>query len=181
MLTLYLSLIDDEDDREKFVYIYNNYRKRMVAAAFSVLHNEHDAEDAVHDTFLKIARNMGAIDDPDSDMTLSYVLKAVKNTSINILHKNEKRKGFTELSEVKEMADEQFLEQLCISENYNEVVSAIRNLNDTYRDVMFYHFVSEIKISEIAALLGRKKSTVQQQLIRGKKKLIEMLETKSEG
>lgn len=40
---------------------------------------------------------------------------------------------------------------------------------------MFYHFVSEMKISEIAELLGRKKSTVQQQLVRGKKLLLEIL------
>ena len=42
---------------------------------------------------------------------------------------------------------------------------------------MFYHFVSEMKIAEIADLLGRKRSTVQQQLIRGKKLLIEILDT----
>ena len=41
---------------------------------------------------------------------------------------------------------------------------------------MFYHFVSEMKIGEIANLLGRKRSTVQQQLVRGKKKLIEILQ-----
>lgn len=32
-----------------------------------------------------------------------------------------------------------------------------RELNDTYRDVMFFHFVSGMKIAEIADLLGRKK------------------------
>lgn len=33
-----------------------------------------------------------------------------------------------------------------------------------------------MKISEIADLLGRKRSTVHQQLVRGKKSLIELLE-----
>lgn len=94
MLALYLSLIDNEDDRDKFEFIYLIYRKRMVSEAYNILRNEYDAEDAVHDTFIKLARNMKAIDEPDSDKTLSYVLKAVKNTAINILNKNIKRNEF---------------------------------------------------------------------------------------
>ena len=175
MLALYLAIIDDEDDRVKFEKIYYNYRKRMVYEAYSILHNKADAEDAVHDTFIKIARNMKSIDDPDSDKTLWYVLKAVKNTAIHILHKNEKVTSLAELGDVEKMTDENFFEKLGISENYKEVVDAIRCLDDTYRDAMFYHFVSEMKISEIAELLGRKKSTVQQQLVRGKKLLLEIL------
>ena len=102
-------------------------------------------------------------------------MKAVKNTAINILHKNEKLTSFAEFGDVEKLSDECFYEQLGISENYKEVVDAIRRLDDPYRDAMFYHFVSEMKISEIADLLGRKKSTVQQQLVRGKKMLIEIL------
>ncbi len=176
MLAIYLSLIDDEDDREKFEILYYTYRKRMAYVANSVLHNELDAEDAVHDTFIKLANNMKSIGDPDSDQTLSYVLKAVKNTAINFLRKNGKRNEFEDHDYVENIPERLFLEKLNIKEQYNEIVDAIRNLNDPYRDVIFYHFVSEMKIGEIANLLGRKRSTVQQQLVRGKKKLIEILQ-----
>ena len=177
MLFLYLAIIDDEDDRDKFEIIYYSYRKRMVCEAYSVLHNSFDAEDAVHETFIKIARNIKAIDDPNSNKTLYYVLKAVKNTAINMYNKNKKSNDFVDIDTVQNMTDEDFLEKLEISENYDEVVKAIRELNDKYRDVLFYHYVNEMKISDIAELLGRKKSTVQQQLVRGKKLLIESLET----
>lgn len=177
MLALYLSLIDIEDDRDKFEIIYKEYRKRMIAAANSVLQNEQDAEDVLHDTFIKIARNMKAIDDPYSDKTLSYLLKAVKNTAKDYLRKKENRKEVPAQEYVENIPDVQFLEKLRIKDRYNKVVNAIRELNDTYRDVMFFHFVSGMKIAEIADLLGRKRSTVQQQLVRGKKKLIEILET----
>lgn len=178
MLAFYMSFIDNEDDRAKFEIIYHTYRKRMVLMAESVLHNKQDAEDVVHDTFIKIARNMKSIDDPESEKTLSYVIKAVKNTAINLLNKNERRNNLIELDDVENMPDEQFLEKLKINENYKEIVNAIRKLNDTYRDVMFYHFVKDMKINEIADLLGRKKSTVKQQLVRGKKILIEKLDEK---
>lgn len=177
MLFLYLAIIDDEVDRDKFEIIYYSYRKRMVFEAYSVLHNSFDAEDAVHETFIKIARNIKAIDGPDSTKTLSYVLKAVKNTAINMYNKNKKSNDFVDIDTVQNMADEDFFEKLEISENYDEVVKAIRRLNDKYRDVLFYHYVNDMKISDIADLLGRKKSTVQQQLVRGKKLLIESLKT----
>lgn len=45
-----------------------------------------------------------------------------------------------------------------------------------YRDVMYYHFVCDMKIKDIADLLGEKPSAVQQKLIRGKKKLLEILD-----
>lgn len=176
MLSLYLSFIDDEDDRKKFEDIYYNYRKRMVAVAYSVLNNKSDSEDAVHDAFIKIARNMRAIDDPMSAKTLSYVSKAAKNAAINILLKNERRNTFIGFSDTEKFSDEKFFEKLRITEDYNEVVDAIRMLNDTYRNAMFYYFVCEMKPSEIADLLGRKNSAVRQQLTRGKKKLIEILE-----
>lgn len=179
MLALYMSFIDDEDDRAKFEIIYHTYRKRMLLAADSVLHNKDDAEDVVHDTFIKIARNMKSIEDPKSNKTLSYVIKATKNNAINLLNKNEKRNELIKLDDVENMTDEQFFEKLSLTESYEEIVTAIRNLNDTYRDVMFYHFVEEMKIKDIADLLGKKNSAVQQQLIRGKKKLLKILEKDS--
>ncbi|MCC8016083.1 MAG: RNA polymerase subunit sigma-24, partial [Clostridiales bacterium] len=96
MLYLYLAMIDDDIDRNKFEIIYYNYRKRMVYEAYIVLHNAEDAEDAVHDTFIKIARNIKSIDNPNSRKTLSYVLKAVKNTAINMYNKNKKHNDFVD-------------------------------------------------------------------------------------
>lgn len=61
MIAMYMSFIDSEDDREKFEIIYHEYRKRMVSVAYSILHNNEDAEDAVHETFIRIAKNMKAL------------------------------------------------------------------------------------------------------------------------
>ena len=175
MLLFYMSLIDNDDDRTKFEILYNKYRKRMVYTAYSVLGNNEDAEDAVHDTFIKIARNMRSMQDPDSDETLSYVLKAVKNTAINLSKKNTTRNKHMQSQDVENISDSAFSDKLRIQENYEEVVKAIRSLNDTYKDVLFYYFVEGMKAKDIADLLGRNKATVQQQIIRGKKKLLEIL------
>lgn len=174
MLFLYLSFIDDEKDKSKFEIIYYEYRERMLAMAISVLHNNEDAEDAVHNTFISIARNMKSIDEPKSNRTLSYVLKATKNTSINMLNKRNKHIT-TDVDNIKDIEDEKFFNRIKIEEQYNEVVNAIVNLEEIYKDVLFYHYVYDMKVKDIAELLGRKQSTVKQQLVRGKKLLLKVL------
>ena len=57
MLALYMSFIDDESQRRLFEEIYLNYRKQMLLVARSVLGSDTDAEDVVHDVFLKIAKD----------------------------------------------------------------------------------------------------------------------------
>ena len=58
MIAMYMSFIDSEDDREKFEIIYHEYRKRMVSVAYSILLTVKTLRDAVHETFIRIAKNM---------------------------------------------------------------------------------------------------------------------------
>lgn len=52
MLTLYLSLLSTEAERSRFEEVYSQCRKQMIVIATSILKNEADAEDVVHDVFL---------------------------------------------------------------------------------------------------------------------------------
>lgn len=174
MLFLYLSFIDDKKDESKFEALYYEYRDRMMDMALSVLHNKEDAEDAVHNTFICIAKNMKSIDETKSVRTLSYVLKATKNTSINILKKRNKHETIS-LEDIENIPDEDFFEKLNLKQQYNDVVNAIVKLDDKYKDVLFYHFVNGMSANEISELLGRKQSTVKQQLVRGKALLLKLL------
>ena len=56
MLLIYMSFIDDESRRRLFEEIYFSYRKQMFLVARTVLKNDSDAEDIVHDVFLRIAK-----------------------------------------------------------------------------------------------------------------------------
>lgn len=57
MLSFYLSMLEADEDKNKFEELYMKYRDDMYNIAFSILHNCEDAEDAVHDTFVSIANN----------------------------------------------------------------------------------------------------------------------------
>lgn len=61
MIALYLSLIDTEENKIKFEDIYTKYINQMIAYSISILHNHHDAEDAVQDALLSISKMMDRI------------------------------------------------------------------------------------------------------------------------
>lgn len=175
MLALLMSFVEDKINEPCFEQIYYNYRKRMVKMAYSILHNKDDAEDVVHETFIKIARNMDSIQDVYSQTTLSYVLKATKNTAINWNNKNANVNKEFPIDDVPELADDSFIEALDLRNDFNNVVLAIEKLEEKYKDVFFYHFIMNMKIADVADLLGRKEATIKQQLVRGKKMLKEIL------
>ena len=54
--------------------IYLKYKALMFYTANKILHNEQDAEDAVHMAFIKIAENIEKIDALDCPKTRSYIV-----------------------------------------------------------------------------------------------------------
>ena len=88
-------IIDDESQRRLFEEIYLNYRKQMLLVARSVLGSDTDAEDVVHDVFLKIAKkHMSRISKIKNSIDLrNYLLKATKHTALDHLRKRRHEKA----------------------------------------------------------------------------------------
>ena len=65
MLQLFLTLIEETTEKEKFEVLYYRYRDLMHYIAMAILHDEHLAEDAVQEAFFRVARNfhkVGAVE-----------------------------------------------------------------------------------------------------------------------
>ncbi len=181
MLVLYLNMIDNDDDRNLFEKIYYSYRKQMFTVALSVLGNEDDAEDLVHDVFCNIAEKyLPTLQNIKNEQDMkNYLLKATKNSALNkkrdtknsiSLHENE-----TVLNAEEDLNDNSFLDMICNSLSYQEIISAIRSLDKKYEEVLYLHFVLEMSVSDVADFLERNKNTVKIQLARGKMILLEKL------
>lgn len=158
-------------DKEKLKAIYESYKNRMYIVACRILGDPYKAEDAVHDAFLAINRNIKKLGEVESVSTASYVTKAVKNTALNMIKKQGREVTLT-IDELSEKTDEDTLEEICTKENYRAVIKGIMNLPEKYRDVLSLYYFNELSVKEIADTLSRKESTVKQQLSRGRKQLI---------
>lgn len=67
------------------------------------------------------------------------------------------------------------MNKVCRGIEYERIVEAIASLDEIYRDALYYHFVLEMSVPEVAKLLDCKVSTVKQRLVRGKKLLHKQL------
>ena len=174
MLLLYTVLIEEDDEKIRFEKIYNLYKKKMWYAANSVLSDAYLAEDAVHNAFIGIAKNVKKIGDTDSPETLAYVVTAAKNCAIDILRKN-KALPETNIDELYDVSDKRTELLNSAFETQDFIVNALAAMPAVYRDVLYLLTVRQLSEKEIAGLLGRKPGTVHQQVRRGRAILKEEL------
>ncbi len=189
-LAYYLAMIDNAEDQDKFEYLYNQYRKPMYYKAREVLRDDFLAEDAVHEAFCKIARNIDKVGDVRSSETRSFVMIITRQAAIDVYRK---RKPYFE-KEVYEPESEDgehsnFLESCGATEEMpeiadfcgSEVGQALRKLSDDYYNVMLYRYAIGYDNEEIARLTGFTVSKIEKLLSRGKKKVAALLAENERG
>ena len=89
-MVIYLQMIDDPRDRWKFEQLYTKYKDLMHYTAYKILRNDRDAEDAVHDAFLAIVRNIEKISAVERPKTRAYVVTIVENKAIDLYRKKQR-------------------------------------------------------------------------------------------
>jgi RNA polymerase sigma-70 factor (ECF subfamily) len=150
----------------------------MVYVAMGVLHNMSDAEDAVQNALLGIARNAENV--PEDDRTeRAYVLTAAKNAALSMLAKKQPLEFSLDISDMPIPSSEELFQRVLNSQNYDLLLRAMRQMAPPYGEVLMLIYVQEQSIKEAAEILHRKEETVKKQLQRGKKQLIELC--KKEG
>lgn len=176
MLSLLVITQDlSSDEKPKFEQLYYKYRNTLFFAAFNILKNRQDAEDALQNAFIKISQNMKSIEDLESAKTLSYLLVITRNTAYDYIRKNYKTEEIP-IEEIDEMADFDIqIEKIVSNIDYKNTVSAIKSIPTPYNEVLYLHYVMDYSLSKTAKLLDRKNSTVKMQLVRGKKILLTKL------
>ena len=172
MLLFYLSAISNADGKRTLEYYYVTYRRQMFYAAHSVLRNERDAEDAVHNAFLGIAKHIDVLLDANEEDGKCYCIKAAKNAALNIARKNKSIPETVNSDDLYDLPDEKSLGDMLAHMEYEEILAAVKSMDDVYRDVLYLHYVMDMPVKQISDVLNRKMSTVKQQLVRGKKMLI---------
>lgn len=174
-MLIYLSLIDEPTDKEKFIDLYESYYRLMLYVAIGILHNQEEAEDAVQEACISIAKNIKKIEKPCSKSKNLCVL-IVKNKCIDILRKKEKAPTVSFEEAIIESNSDDALEILLKKESEEHIQRAIARLSEKKRVVLQLRYFHEYSQKEIAELLGIPVNTVNMELYRGKQELKDILE-----
>ena len=91
IMIIYLSMIESPEEKTKFETIYYEYRDLMFYAANKILLDTYDAEDAVHEAFLKIVDIIDKIDTVDCPQTRALVVIITERKAIDLYRKRRKQ------------------------------------------------------------------------------------------
>lgn len=170
---IYLMMIDTEEDKRKFVILYEKYRCLMMKVAYDVLHDNYLAEDSVHEAFLKVSQNMDKIGGVDAMETKRYLITVTKNATIDIYRKRSTRMKREILLD--ELGENDMPLTYMETDVDNRVLDIIKKLPVKYRDVFLLKYSSKMENREIAELLRISEGNVRQRLSRGKEMIQEAI------
>lgn len=165
-MLVYLQMLDTAEEKHKFEQIYEIYKKPMMKIALRILRNQLDAEDAVHTSFIKIAKNLHKVGSVEDPKTKGFVLIITEHEAINLYHKNKAHS----VVELKEWDDGPTV----VYDGNIFLTDCILKLPSKYRNMIilkYYHGYSTKEVAEILGISDTNASKIDQ---RAKKKLEEL-------
>ena len=179
-MLVFLLTLTDEEYRIHIERLFKRYHKPMLRLAshkfFMKKRSNYqlDAEDAVQGTFEKIVRYAHTVpfDRPEKELR-AYVYSILQHQISEILQEPELLcEDITDYADINDA--QEFGEKLHISERYDQVVTAIRNMEPRYSTALMLYYCEDMSVNRIAHMLEIPEKTVYSRLRRGKQMLIEM-------
>lgn len=165
-MLVYLQMIEADGDKSKFEQIYQAYRGLMFHTAYKLLQQEQDAEDVVHEAFVKIANNILKISDPVCPKTRAYVVTIVENQAIDMLRKRNRHPS---------VSFEDAAYGLGMQDDHEDLLSdCILKLPVRQRQVIWLKYYHGYSLREISKILGISLANAVKLDQRAKKKLAEL-------
>lgn len=88
---LYLAMIDSDADKSKFEILYSEYKNLMYYTANRILRNSSDAEDVVHQAFLKVIEILDTISSPRCHKTRALLVTITEHKAIDLYREKQRR------------------------------------------------------------------------------------------
>jgi len=174
-----LSMIEDEQERQKIADIYEKYRYKCLHIAFNIVKNQEMAEDAVEDAFIEVIKQKDKILPMNCSDLLSYLVTIVKSRAINIIKKTNKISD-TPIDEIVETIESNEIpvdEQIANKQGFEHLVAKIASLDENYKIVFEIKYRDNLSNGEIAKILNITQKNVEMRLYRAKLKLRKLIES----
>lgn len=172
MILFYLSMIDDEDDRDWLNKVYKDYKPWMLKIAYGYTKNEEDSKDAVHEIFLRISKNIKSV--PRKPVVLKvYLETAIQNICYTMTTKRKNHPVFSIEEQFYVPSDENLEENTITKILGEQVLEYIEQMPIIYCTVLTMYLVCKNKVSDISNILDIPYKTVESRIYRGKQLLNE--------
>lgn len=150
-----------QDIRTIFEITYDKYADMLYRIALSHTQSREDAEDAVHDVFIKYIMISSRFSDDEHER--AFLIRATINRCHDILRRNKIREHDS-LEDITNLLSEESKEPL-------ELFSVLSMLSEKYRTVIILHYLEGFSVEEISKMLRLSPSATKMRLSRGRKLL----------
>ncbi len=176
MIACLMMDLETDQDRVEFRTLYEKTVVRFLTIAKSILHNQEDAEETVHDIYTEWMKNYAVYKKKPFNEMEALGVVMVRNKAINLRNRKEKYMEDTTddvdiLSKKATDEDESMLDGIVRQETIGEVKKAIRGLTEDEQALLKLRYELEMSIREISNILHIKENTVKVKLQRIRKKL----------
>lgn len=144
----------------------NEYSDTIYRIAFNITKNPDDAFDVCQDVFVRLIKNKHKI--KNKEHLKSWLLRTAINCAKSNCTQAYKR-HYVSIGDVKESSFAQ-------NDTHNSLVYLLMKLPEKYRTIIHLFYYEDLKIAEIAKLLGITQSAAKSRLSRGREKLKIILE-----
>ncbi len=172
MLALYLAQLDSFEDKTLFTAVYEQHEGKMFNIAKAILGSAELANEAVHETFLKIIRNFADFSALEEEHRNGWIALTTKYTALNIL---KKEKCYIPVKDeyLFSMIDTKRDDTMkCL---YEDLADAINELPPMYCEILELYYVQGYTNKEIAVMLNISVENSMQRLSRARKLLLEKM------
>ena len=175
-------IIETKEESDIVEKIFLTQYKRMYYAAFSILKNESDAEDAVMNAFVYISKHPEKFIGYTGIETEGLLSLCIKSAAIDIYRKKKrmlKTISFEENVVDSELIDCSDVSDLIISqENIDIIINEIRNMDAEYKILIELRYFYHWKIIEIAEFVKVTPPTITKRIQKAKATLAKSLRKK---
>jgi len=158
-------------DGAAFRDLYDQTSGIVYGFALSILRNRHDAEDVMHDAFIKVYQS--AVTYRPMGKPLAWILTIVRNLSYNKMRAGTISEDIADYENVLPAADDGTVDRLMLRE-------ALGILDFEERQIVILHALTGLKHREIAEILELPLGTVTSKYNRALKKMREAIDGKGE-
>ncbi len=150
--------------------IYESFYTQMLTICMRYANNKADAQDILHDGFIKVFRNITKFKKGSS--LSAWIRRLMINTAIDYYRKNA-RKRTEPITEAFHLNAKEADAISKVSEK--EILRTIQMLSPSYRIVFNLYVIEGYSHQEIGKILGIKESTSRSNLVKARSKLKELI------
>ena len=176
MISAALAVLKTEEQRNEFAEFYKKNKNRLYRIAYSKLHDRESSEDAVQETFLRLAKNYKKFFGLKDNERVTFANVVARNVAVD-MYKKASKIDIIELSEniTDDDSENPSEDELLYKFTKEKLIEFVRELPHLQRDVLYLRAVHGMTIQEISAKLSVSEDVVRQRLFCARQAIKEAL------